>query len=565
MEAEIGSRMLRSLRVRNLALAENVAVTFEPGLNVITGETGAGKSMLVGALSLLLGERADKTLIRTGEDAASAEAVFEMRDRRDVDGALEGLGLPPCEDGQLVLRRVVRAAGGQNLVNDAPVTLQALKQLGERLVDLHGPHDHQSLFHPEAQLAILDAFGRLGKERAAYGDAFARRRDVAARKAEIEAAGGDVASQIDLLAYRVKEIEQAQVAEGEEETIRREHDLAGHAQRVLELTGGVVAALTDGEAPAFAVLAAVQRPLDELERLLPEAAEWRTEAAALASRTQELAASVRRAVERVEADPTRLEWLDQRLSTYQRLKKKYGGSVPAILATLEESRRRLADLQTRGERLAQLDAEWRALDSEVRRLGAALGRQRRTAAGRLAEAITGELEFLGFPSSAFAIDLAAIEPQADGMDGIEFGFAPNPGEAMRPLRLIASSGEISRVMLATKAVLAQHDRIPVLVFDEIDANLGGEMGDAVGLELAGVAERHQVLCITHLPQVAVHGTTHLAVSKSIRDGRTFSEVARVDGDDRVAEIERMLGGRAASDATRRHAREMLQRARRAKR
>ncbi len=554
--------MLRSLHVRNLALAENVTVTFEPGLNVITGETGAGKSLLAGALGLLLGDRTDKTLIRTGEEQALAEGVFDLNDSRAVDACLETLGLPACENGQVVLRRSVKVAGGACTINDAPVTLQAMRQVGEMLIDLHGPHDHQSLFDPAAQTDILDAFGRHDRERAAFASVFDRVREVDARRAELASAGGEqVAEQMDLLSYRVKEIEDARLEEGEEERLQREHLRVGGAQRILELCGVVTAILTEGEGAAFNGLAAVQRPLDEMSRLLPEAAEWREEAAALAARVQALAFSVTREAERTEADPGRLEWLDQRLALYQRIKRKYGGSIGEALRTLETSRTRLHDLQTRGERIASLDRERAALRAEMESLGLRLRTRRETAAEELGEAITGELEFLGFPGSAFAVRVEPAEPRANGMDRVEFGFAPNVGEAMRPLRLIASSGEISRVMLATKAVLAVQDRIPVLVFDEIDANLGGEMGHAVGRELAGVAARHQVICITHLPQVAVYGTTHLAVSKTVAGGRTFSRVDRLGDDERLEELVRMLGGDPKSRATLDHARELLAAAR----
>jgi len=553
--------MLKSLRVRNLAVAENVSVEFGPGFNVITGETGAGKSILVGALALLLGERADKTLIRTGEELCSVEAVFELPDPREINGILEGLGLPPCEGGLLVFRRTIRATGGQILVNDSPVTLQALKQIGDALVDMHGPHDHQSLFRTDAQLAVLDAFGRCGREREAYAETYARIRDIERRKAELSMAEADLAQQVDLLEYRVREIEKAEIREGEEEEVRKEHLVRGNAQRILELAGHVAGALTEQEACAFNALVAAQRPMEELSRLLPAAAEWREEMAQLAARVQELGVSVAREAEAVEAEPARLEWLDQRMATYQKLQRKYGGTVAAVLETLETSRTRLKDLRTRAEQVAALDAEAAALRAELETRGLALRKKRAAAAGELGEAVTGELEFLGFPGSAFAVELSPRTPEADGMDHVEFGFAPNVGEAMRPLRLIASSGEISRLMLATKAVLAEHDRMPVLVFDEIDANLGGEMGHAVGRELAGVATRHQVICITHLPQVAAHGTLHHAVRKVVRDGRTFTQVDRLEEKARIEELARMLGS-GDSRAALAHAVEMLARARR---
>ncbi|MCX7819881.1 MAG: DNA repair protein RecN [Kiritimatiellae bacterium] len=554
--------MLKELRVRHLAIADDVRAGFEPGLNVITGETGAGKSILVGALGLLIGERADRSLIRSGEDHCWVEGLFELPDPRDVDAVLAELELPRCEGGQLLIRRTVRANGtGQAYVNDSPVTVQTLARIGDVLVDLHGPHDHQSLFHPGEQLAMLDAFGHVETERAAYAEVHARILELEARRAELVGDDERFAREIELLELAVRELQEADLREGEEEKIRQEHQILGNAHRILELAGRAAAALTEGEECAFNALVRAQRPLDELSRLMPVAAEWRNEAARLAEAVQELGFAVARQAGGIDADPARLDWLDRRLAVYQRVQRKYGGSVAACLETLTRSRVRLEELRSRGQRLAETDQELARLRAEREQRGEALRARRRTAAAELAEAVTGELEFLGFPGSAFAVDLFPVEPRSDGMDRVEFGFAPNVGEPMRPLRQIASSGEISRLMLALKAVLAEHDRIPVLVFDEIDANLGGEMGHAVGRELAGVAERHQVLCITHLPQVAAWGAAHRAVRKVIREGRTYTEVVALDQRGRIEELARMLGG-GDSRAALAHAMELLERAQR---
>jgi len=363
----------------------------------------------------------------------------------------------------------------------------------------------------------------------------------------------------DVLKHRVKELEQAALSEEEEKQVERDHALLGHAQRILELSGDAVRVLSENDESAFNAMASAQRALDELSRLHPEAETWREDLRVMAARVQELAVEISRMAAQLDADPARMEWMDQRMTEYQRMKRKYGPTVPDVLAALETNRKKLEDLQSRGERLEEMDREIERLDAALRKEGGQLHEKRAKAAGQLARDITAELNDLGFPDGTFSVSLQASEPRADGMDEIEFGFEPNVGESMRPLRQIASSGEISRVMLATKTVLAKHDRIPILVFDEIDANVGGEIAGSVGQKLAAVAGHHQVICITHLPQVASMGHAHFAVTKSVREGRTFTGVAHLDESQRVDELARMLGGKDPTGVTVKHARELLAR------
>lgn len=551
--------MLFQLRVKNLALVDRVDIEFQPGLNMITGETGAGKSILMGALGLLLGERADKTLIRSGEEQCGAEAVYQLDKRHPVHAHLDEQGLNPCEDGRLIVRRIVKASGsGQAWVNDSPVTVQALSALGNLMVDMHGPHDHQSLLDRSAQLDILDAFGHLQKERQACADLYGEWLQTNQRRDELTGHADNLEAELDVLSFKIKEMEEAGLSVDEEQEVEQEHRIFGNAQRIVELAGVVMQALTEGEAPSFDQVAAASRATEELQRLLPDAGPWHVELNEISSRIQELAVSVSRRVEQIDADPSRLEWLDQRLTTYQKMKRKYGPGVPDVLAQLEKARARLSDLQSRDERLAELDRERARLDNALRKNGLALRKKREKVAAELAAAITAELKELGFPDGRFDVPLEPAEPGPTGMDAVDFGFEPNVGEAMRPLRLIASSGEISRVMLAIKSVLARHDKIPVLVFDEIDANIGGEMGRAIGRKLGEVARHHQVICITHLPQVAVFGRAHFAVTKQVQGGRTLSRVEALDADGRVEEIARMLGGRDLTGVTVKHARELLE-------
>jgi DNA repair protein RecN (Recombination protein N) len=551
--------MLTLLRVKNFALVEEAAVSFQPGLNIITGETGAGKSILIGALTLLLGERADTSAVRAGESQCLAEATFQLEQPDAVNALLDDAGLDPCEDGLLILRRKVKAAGGgQAFVNDVPVTLPLLKRLGRILVDLHGPHDHQSLFQTSSQLEILDIYARTAKERAPYSEAYSRWQTLLARREKLSENVDDLDAQIDLLSYRVKEIEEAAPEEGEEETVRAEQQTVGNAQRILELGQMVVQASTEDEHSALSILAPAHQALEELSRLLPAGAGWPEEFRQHTDALASLSSAIEQEVSRVEGDPARLEWLDQRLATYAALKRKYGPGLEDILRTLETDQARLKELMGRDRLKAEVEKEIVAAENDLQTLGKALSKKRKAAASKLATAITDELRALGFEHGAFDIHLTdADTPASSGIDQIEFAFAPNVGEPMRALRTIASSGEISRVMLGIKVVLAEADQIPLLVFDEIDANVGGETAHAVGKKLAEAARRRQVIAITHLPPVAACGAHQHAVRKSVQDGRTRTEVVLLSPEQRVEELARMLGGRDTTSVAMRHAEELL--------
>ena len=551
--------MLSHLRIRNLAIVDQVQIEFHPGLNVITGETGAGKSMLADALDLVLGGRAGKSVIRAGEAQCQVEASFTLRDTAALDAVLEESGIGGCEDGSLIIRRVIAAAGaGRIVVNDAPATLLILKRLGTLLVDMHGPHEHQSLLDSAFQREVLDAYGRHDKECGTYSETYRALLSLQAARKLLDGPDQDTAARLDLLAFQIRELEEADLENTSEEDLRQEHTRIANAARILELAGTVGNALLEDEASAFNALTISRRCIPELAALLPEGCDWQTEIESIAIQIKELAAAVGNAARRTEADPERLLWLEDRMALLQRLKRKYGADIPAMLAFLEKTRQQHGDLASRGARMAAMDAQISSARQHLEKAGRALTSARTASATALAKTITGQLRDLGFAHARFTIAVnPAAAPGPDGMDAIDFGFAPNVGEPLRSLKDIASSGEISRVMLAVKAVLAEHDRIPVLVFDEIDANLGGEMGNAVGRKLAAVASSHQVICITHLPQVAVHGNTHFVVSKAVQDGRTRTSIQEAEGEARAEEIARMLGGKDLTSVTLRHAREML--------
>ena len=552
--------MLTRLNIRNLALVDSVSIEFGGGLNVITGETGAGKSLLIGALRLLLGERADKSMIRSGEDRCSIEAAFALADPSAVDAVLSAFDLPPCEGGELIIRRTITENSSKNLVNDSPVTLNVLKAVGDVLVDMHGPYDHQSLLKTGAQLDILDAFGHLEADRAAYCRIYDRLHELEKKLAGLSRADeAGLAEQIEILAYRVKEIEAARISKEDEEAVRQEHEQLANAGTLLELAQRAAGALTDEEGSAFDGLSAARQALAQMTKYYPEAETWAAEIDSAAVTAREISSAVQGTFGHLDAGPEQLQFLDERLALYRSLKRKVAPSVSEILEQCELWKERLRDLETRDEQRAAAEAEVRAARAETEKAGSALCKKRQAAAGALETAITAELRDLGFEHGLFEVLLLDREdPSPSGMDEIEFGFAPNAGESMRPLRAIASSGEISRVMLAVKAVLAKHDRIPLLVFDEIDANVGGEIANAVGAKLSQVGGTHQVIAITHLPQVAAFGNTHLAVRKEVRDGRTFTGISRIDDEQRTEEIARMLGGKDLTKVAWQHARELLE-------
>ena len=511
--------MLTLLKIRNLALVDELVWELGPGLVGVTGETGAGKSVIVGALKLVLGERADKSLIRTGEDACTVEAVFDLRDAAEVNAVLAEGGLDPCEEGSLIVRRVIGQSANRQFVNDSPVTLALLKRLGEHLVDLHGPHDHQSLLSTERQLSMLDAYAGSDGALDGYRAAWRAWRNKETELEDLKLAETAGAQELDLLRHQVTEIDAAQLKPEEEDEIADRYRRASNASRLVELSGAAAAALGADETGVLTHLIEVQRLVRDLERSLADYAED------------------------LEIDPAEAARLEERVNLFESLKRKYGGDLAAVLAHRERAAARLDAVENRGERLEQLSAEAARLREETDRAGLALSAKRKKAAPKLAKEISGQLKDLGFKQSSFEVQvLSNKEPASSGLEGIEFLFGPNPGEPLQPLRQIASSGEISRVMLAVKSALAEQDATPLMVFDEIDANVGGEIARAVGKKMAALGLRHQVVAITHFPQVAALAARHYVVEKEVAGGRTRSKMFPVNGDGRISELVRMLGG-----------------------
>ncbi|HUE37703.1 MAG TPA: DNA repair protein RecN [Candidatus Acidoferrum sp.] len=558
--------MLTTLRIKNLALVTDLTLELQPGCNVVTGETGAGKSIIIGALNLVLGERADRSFIRSGEESCSVEAVFDFGVqasacssgtlKRELQRFLDENGLEPCEEDRLVLKRTFTAAGAnRQFINGSPTTLAALASVGEWLVDMHGPHDHQSLLNPAKQLLILDAYGRLEKEREAFGELVRRRAALENEKSALIVDEKTYAQQLDLLRFQVQEISAARLQPDEEIAVEEEFNRASNSAKLLQLSQAALDSLSESENSLLTRAGAIGRSLQELQRVDSGAANLVELHSQAVSALRDLQAELSRYAEKISLDPARLAELEERLDLIHSLKRKYGATIDEINAFGAEAKKKLQSLESRDEELGRLNAELQKLDAEIKKIGQSLSAKRKKLIPQLSKAVSKQLEDLGFKQSKFDITLALAEISSSGLDAIEFQFAPNPGEPAKPLRAIASSGEMARVMLALKTVLAAEDEIPVLVFDEVDANVGGETANAVGEKMNQIAARRQVLCITHLPQVAAPAGAHYVVTKQIKNGRTISEIQLLGKKDRVTELARMLGGQ--TDAARKHAGALL--------
>ena len=580
--------MLTTLRIKNLALVPDLTLALQPGCNVITGETGAGKSIIIGALNLVLGERADRALIRSGSDSCSVEAVFDvMKLRAPLKNFLDENGLEPCDDHQLVLKRTFASAGtNRQFVNGSPTTLNTLATIGEWLVDMHGPHDHQSLLHPAKQLAILDAFGGLEPERSAFGELVQRRAALESEKSALIVDEKTYAQQLDRLRFQVKEISGARLQPGEDESVEENFQRASNAAKLLQLGQAALDALSENENSLLTQAGVIGRTLQELQRVDAGAANLAELHSQAGATLRELQSELTRYAEKVDVDPAQLQQLEERMDLLRSLKRKYGATLAEVIASGDDAKEKLNALEGRDAELARLNAALEKLDAEILSAGRKLSAARKKVIPQLAKAVGKQLADLGFQQSKFDVaintDLVGDEvtslaskseirnPKSEidqslltsvptikqtGLDEIEFQFAPNPGEPAKPLRAIASSGEMARVMLALKTVLAAEDEIPVLIFDEVDANVGGETANAVGEKMKQIAAKRQVLCITHLPQVAAPADAHYVVTKQIRDGRTISEIALLTKKERVTELARMLGGQ--TEAARKHAEALL--------
>ncbi|MGE5750565.1 MAG: DNA repair protein RecN [Nitrospirota bacterium] len=565
--------MLKELNIKNIAIIDQLRVEFAPGLNVFTGETGAGKSIVVDALNLALGERASADLIRTGCQEAVVEAAFELNGRgtAEITALLseQGIEVNPGED--LIVRRVLSSSGKNKVyINGSLANLNTLTALGAILADIHGQHEHQSLLSLERQMEMLDSFGGLSELRGALSDAYHRLQDARKELAELEAGERDRAQREDMLRFQKNEIEAAMLKLGEDGDLANEQKLLANSEKIAGLSHAADEALYSSENSVLTGLKKAMTNLRDIAAIDNRLAPVLELCEAGRAQIEEASREVSAYADRVEFDPDRLEQIGDRLDLVQKLKKKYGSTIDEIIEFGKRASAELERMERSTDEIERLIKEIHSIKSGLTAKAQELTKKRGAASRVLEKKIEVELSHLGMKKATFTVKITQ-EPGQDtlnghklgprGADHIEFLISANPGEEPKPLVKIVSGGELSRIMLALKTILMEGDSIPTLVFDEVDAGIGGAVAEEVGKKLRRVAAKRQVFCITHLPQIASMATSHYGVSKSVKKDRTNTEVRLLEKKDRVDEIARMLGGKIITEATLKHAEEMIERGR----
>lgn len=558
--------MLSHLVIRNFAIIDHLEVPFEPGLTVMTGETGAGKSIIVDALNLLLGGRASGDVIRTEEDAAVVEGIFDLADDRRLNALLRERGIETLE-GQIMIRRIVSRSGRNKVfVNGSLTTVATLAEITSGLVDISGQHEHYSLTAPERHVDVLDAFSDLADDRQAMAGAFAEVQRLRSALSNLQQNMRDRAQRIDFLKFQLEEIDRVEPVEGEDEQLRQELGVLRHAEKIATATNQAVRQLYDDHESAAVRLASSIADLQRAAAHDPRLAEHAERLEEARIIVEEVVRDLQGYHDDLDDDPRRLDKIQERLEELRRIERKHGGDVASVLAHAAEMRAELDDLDNAEQRTEELEGELAAAEDAAFDIAVKLSRKRRKAAVVFAEAIERELADLNMAKTKFVVSfepgsvpasVAEVTLTSRGLDEIEFLIAPNVGEEPKPLSRIASGGEMSRIMLAIKTVHSDRDAVATYIFDEVDAGIGGETADMVAIKLRATAEGHQVLCITHLPQIASRGHHHYRVEKSAAKGRTQSTIRPLDTEERVDEIARMLGGTRITDKTRDAARELL--------
>jgi DNA repair protein RecN (Recombination protein N) len=552
--------MLKELKIRNLAIIDDLTVRFAKGLNVLTGETGAGKSIVVDALGLSLGDRAQSDLVKSGEAEATVQAYFDL----DGIGDLPDLGID-ASDG-LLIRRVISSGGkSRAYINDTMVTLQTLSAVGKSLVDILSQHEHQSLLTQETQRTLLDSYGKLLPERRAVGTLYHEVQSLKTRCTELKERGRERAHRLDLLRFQLQEIETACLKPGEKEALEDERKILANLNKLTELTEAAYSSLYESEGSCSERLSKVASLLREMSAIDTSIAEALQLVESAMPLVEDASVALGRYRDRFDFEPGRLEHIEDRLDLIKKLEKKYGEGIEDILTYKDRAQEELQDIESADENLAAVEAGLKIKEADLLSGASVLSEKREKTARKIERLISTTLQELAFGKAEFRIEIKketgddeAYKIGPTGMDKIEFLFSANPGEPLKPLSKIISGGELSRVMLALKGALADVDDIPVLIFDEVDAGIGGKTAESVAKKLSLISGRRQLLCITHLPQIASRGDFHLKIEKKEKNGRVHVEVKELLGRERQDEIARMLSG-TITEISRRHAGELLER------
>ena len=569
--------MLSELTIQNFAIIDQLELDLGPGLVVFTGETGAGKSIIMDALDMLLGGRADATAIRSDADVARVEATFLLADpeRPAARAILQREDLLDDENAVTLAREIRREGRSLPRINGRTVSLSLLKELGETLVDIHGQSEHLSLLNIHAHLSLLDRYADAGAQLAAYRKTYQHLLGIRRDLTGLREARRDAERRTEMLTFQVGEIEAARLKSGEDEDLRNERDRLANAELLASLTQQALNALDESTTESPTATDLIGQAVQSLVKLSQVDATQKTmadQSVLLEETLAELARTLRNYLEGIEFNPKRLEEVEERLDLIHRLERKYGGSLASVLSFAIDARKQLETITTAADRIGELESDESASLAKLSGQGLVLSEKRKEAAARMSKAIETELDDLKMAEARFAVDFQ-VKPDPEGvplpdgsrlafdgngLDRVEFLIAPNPGEGLKPLARIASGGETSRLMLALKNVLAGADQIPTLIFDEIDQGIGGRVGGKVGEKLWGLGRQHQVMVITHLPQLAAFGDQHFQVQKVIETDRTLTRVARLTGEPRTLELAQMLG--EVSEGTIRSAHEILQNA-----
>lgn len=547
--------MLTSLKIENVAIIESAAIEFGCGLNVLTGETGAGKSIVIDSINAILGERTSRDIIRTGAQSAKVYAVFEDVNER-VRNFLDENGID-CEDGVLIINRTL-SREGKNVcrINGAPVTVSMLREIGSELIDIHGQHDNQSLLSPEKHCGFVDSFAGNADLITDYREKYGRLCEIRSKLKKLTTDESSKSQRIDFLTYQIDELEKAEITIGERDELKARKSLINNSQKVIESLNIAYEALK-ADGAGIDMITDAESEISDASAYMEALGEASEKITDIRYELEDIAETVRDAMTEVDFDPSELENIDERLDLLYRLSKKYGDTEEEMLEYLEKARAELDNIAFSEERVKELQKQEKEALAETKTAACKLTESRKTAGEKLSNAICSELEFLDMPNVRFVVKCNDIGLTENGKDEIEFLISANAGEEPKPLAKIASGGELSRIMLAIKNVLAETDGVDTMIFDEIDTGVSGRAAQKIAMKLRSASKGRQVICVTHLAQIAAQGDVHLYISKSVSDGKTYTNIKSLIEEERVAEIARIMGGMEITKLQLESAREML--------